>query len=355
MNGESLIQKIIGHIHLPDEHTMVDLMAGHYQTMHLLNADGSWVSPLLADEAGALLPGSVTAGDCQRFLRRILDLALQNPFLAEFLDAARNEHFPLLEHRLQTEGDRIIPDALAFAMSLERLTKACHENYLVLEACRTGIRKALRQTGAFRRLPLFYKIKAQSVDPVVWSLICAHKRPPEKLGAGSGSCLLQVNILEAALSDLLRHHVDNAKAGWILAMHKPGRRKVDPLTGAGPNFWSADGKTLCLRPPFPKMWADLYQVWNMAFLSDCQDFPYVISKLLIPQVAGYAEHPPSYMNPRVIALYLYLAWFTFSHAERLNRRKPQIQWNDPSLTRFWGKITRRNAIHYEDLVDQSGR
>jgi hypothetical protein len=341
---------VAGFISSPDATEIPRRMADHYRTLHLLQPDGRWVYPLPEDHEKQLLPVAVTESDCHEFIRNMLDCSLQNPFFEKFLEQAVTRRFPVLEHRLHTEGNTVLPDALAFAMVLERLTRRCYDDFRFLEECRTVIGQALHHTGAFKRSPLFYRIKLRSIDPVVYFLIRAHKRPPEKLGNGSGSRWLQVNILEAVFSDMLMGLSDNARAGWILARHKAGRRNEDPRTGAGSNYWSADRKAICLRHPFHKSWVDLYQIWNMAFVSKMDDLPYVITKLLIPGVSAYAGHPGAYMYSRIIALYLYMAFFCLDRNRRLNLNIPLLQWYDPSLTRFWGACAGEAATEYNALV-----
>ena len=354
MPSENLLRRILSCLTPYDATEMAHRMAGHYQTLHLLDSEGNWVSPLLESRSKELLPGYVTMTECEGFLQQMMEFSLRNPFFASFLDQAATMRFPILEEKFRAEGATVIPDALAFAMALDRITRACCDDFRILESCYKITKKALRQTGAFRRAPFFYQTKMRSIDPVIYFTIQAHKRPPEKLGKGSASRFLQINILEAVLSDLLMGLNNNAKAGWVLAVHKAGNRKVDLRNGAGPNYWSADGRTICLRHPFQKTWADLYQLWNMAFVSKIEEFPYVISKLLIPEVSGYANQPDTYMYKRIIALYLFMAWCFFDRSHRLTHHLPLLQWYDPSLTRFWGKYAREAALRYTTMVRPSG-
>ena len=72
----------------------------------------------------------------------------------------------------------------------------------------------------------------------------------------------------------------------------------DIRTGAGPTRFSEDGQRIEFRPPLPRQWADLYQTWNMAFISKYPDFPFFMAKLLIPSVSGYQGRPENYLYPR---------------------------------------------------------
>ncbi len=346
MNNTNLTGIVKANLMFSGEQEMVERMAGHYQVWQLMQDDLTWVSPILESYGSVLLPRSVSLSDCHSFIDRMMDLFLCNPFLARFLEKASEKTFPVLNERMKTEGQEIITDALAFAMALERLTSACYQDARFFKECFLTIRQARKRQKSWRSMPFFYRIKARSIEPVVWSLIGAHRRPPEKLEKDSGSRLLQINILEAVFSDWLMALHDNAMTGWVLAVHKAGKHRMDPATGAGPNFWGENRKAIGIRPPLPRKWADLYQSWNMAFVSKMYDFPYIVTKLLIPQVADYTGHPETFMYNRVIALFLYMSYFAFDTADPERRRLIRMRWNDEQLTRLWGKINRNCAKEY---------
>ena len=353
MNPAILLQSIAENHPPQNAVENAERMAGHYRRMRLLHPDGTWVSPLLARLGTELLPQAVSTAEIHAFLRKMLDLQLLNPFFAAVLEQSMAQRFPQLEQAVRTEGRSVIPDAVALAMALDRLTRACRRDSRIWAECRHLLKRALHQTGAWRKASFFLRIKAASVDPVAYFCIRAHDRPPEALGLDSGSRWLQVNILQAVWVDFCSGYRANAAAGWILARHKPGRRTPDPATGAGPNGWSPDGQAICLHPPFPKEWADLYQIWNMAFVSQMPEFPYVAATLLIPEVAGYAAAPAAYMYSRVIALNLFLAWLLMDRAAQAETRPRHLPWNDPVLTHCWGACARASSRQYRALVRQA--
>lgn len=353
MNYTSLAGIVKANLMFSGEQEMIERMARHFQVWQLMQDDRAWVSPILESYGSRLLPRSVSLSDCHDFIDRMMELFLRNPFLAGFLEKVSGKTFPVLSERMKTEGREIIPEALAFAMALERLTRACYQDALFFEACFLTIRQARKIQKSWHTMPFFYRIKSGSIEPVAYFLIRAHQRPPEKLGKASGSRALQINILEATFSDWLMALHDNAMTGWALAVHKAGKHRIDPATGAGPNFWEESRKAIGIRPPLPRKWADLYQSWNMAFVSKMYDFPYIITKLLIPQVADYSGHPETYMYNRVIALYLYMSYFSFDTADPERRRLIRMRWNDDHLTRFWGKFNRDCAREYVLSVRQA--
>lgn len=336
-----------------DSTDMAERMAGHYRRMRLLRPDGTWASALLARNGPEWLPGAVSAEELKNFVGKMLDLQMLNPFFRAFLERTSGRRFPQLEAALRAEGHRAIPDALALAMALDRLTCACRRDFRIWAECRRMLKQGLRQTGAWREGGLFLRIKLASIYPVVSYSIRAHERPPEALGADSCSRWLQVNILEAVCMDLCGGWRSNAQAGWILVRHKPGRKTPDPATGNGPNRWSADGQAICLHPPLPREWADLYQIWNMAFISHWHELPYLLAPLSIPQVAGYAAAPEAYMYSRVVALHLFLSWLLMGRAENKETQLCRLPWNDPALTRILGDCARESALQYRELVRQA--
>lgn len=346
MPSENLLRRILSSLTPYDATEMAHRMAGHYQTLYLLDSEGNWVSPLLESRSKELLPDLVTFAECTGFLHQMMENSLRNPFFASFLDRAATMRFPILEEKFRAEGATVIPDALAFAMALDRLTRVCCDDFRILEVCHSITMTALRNTGALRKVPLFYRIKMRTVASSVRFVIQPHRQPHEKLKHNFGSRWLRLNILEAVFSDLLMGFFDNAKAGMVLAVQRTGQKRPDSRTGAGPCFWSADGKTICLAQPFVKSWDDLYQLWNMAFVSKIEQFPYVVSKLLIPEVSGYANQPDTYMYKRIIALYLFMAWYFFDRSHRLTHHLPLMNWYDPVLTLFWGRCAREAARKY---------
>ena len=166
----------------------------------------------------------------------------------------------------------------------------------------------------------------------------------------AGRLILFVNILEATLADIITLNTDNAKVGWVLDTNKAGSKDYNPRTGEGPSGWSDDKKGICLRPPLPKEWADLYQTWNMAFVSQSESFPYLISKLLIPQVANYQNNPSQYLHKRVLTLYICLNYLIFDCAERMKAKIPVIRLDDRKLTCLWGKSNLESAKKYKSKL-----
>ena len=88
--------------------------------------------------------------------------------------------------------------------------------------------------------------------------------------------------------------------------------------------WTKDGKGFDYSMPLKREWADLYQTWNMAFCSQISDFPMVLPKLFIPEVADYQKEPGVYIYRRAIALYLHLNYGAF---EAVRCAKEKRSWD----------------------------
>lgn len=327
------------------------LMKKHYMTLCLISKEGHWASPELQSISDILLPGELDGSGCCEFLDEIAVANMENEYLMYFFSQGKFSEYSTLKQKLETEGKKILPDVIGYALMLQRLTKACADDWKVFASMFYIYRKARQEKKAFDVLPLFHKIKLMSVDkPCEKNYILAHKTRVIKPTAGG--IAVAINILEATIADSRKKNKGNAKAGWILAKNKCGLKKADTLTGAGPSRWSADGKKIQRCYPLPKKWADLYQTWNMNFVTRFGDFPYLLPKLLIPQVAHVIDQPENYIYHRAIALIIYLNYAGFDYIEKQEKGQKAIDWYDDRLNKEWGKCNGKMAQQYErDLQD----
>ena len=320
-------------------------MLRHYKLLRLKGDDGKWAFKELEEKSEELLPKDMDEKKTKEFVDEMSRIAEKNPYLMNFLKKAQGYSFNKLSEKVDSEGNKVIPDAVAFAIVLERLTKAMYNNPKIIEKSIEVFGKAREKEGAFKQLPFFHKIKLLSVElPMKKTYMKAHRTgivPPK-----SGSIAIPLNILEATISDYLSGYKNNASTGWTLAVNRPGSKEYDPRTGAGPSGWSDDKKAITRSMPLPKEWADLYQTWNMSFVSKIQDFPYIVPKLLIPQVANYEKKPTEYIYNRAIALYIYLNHASFDYVEKIKNNEPIIDWTDDKLTTLWGKSNLESKLAY---------
>ena len=120
--------------------------------------------------------------------------------------------------------------------------------------------------------------------------------------------------------------------------------------GGGPVKLSANKTEVLISLAFPLQWADLYQTWNMAFVTNFNTWPYMLTKLLIPSVSEYQENPKAYLHNRIIALYIHI---NYGILPFMTKTKDKTYWNldwyDLSLSRQWGKANFESALHYRSL------
>jgi len=126
--------------------------------------------------------------------------------------------------------------------------------------------------------------------------------------------------------------------------------------------------------PLAQSWADNYQAWNLAFMSQFGCLT-SLSKLLIPAVSGYhdtdavrarvdmGEIVPSkakeYIYLRSLALYTHLHFQIFME-ENDPRWNPwdfcsgTSPWISETVTRLFGKINAKHVERYDRKVEKLG-
>ncbi len=88
---------------------------------------------------------------------------------------------------------------------------------------------------------------------------------------------------------------------------------------------------------FPVVWNNLYQSWNMAFISNTyEEYPLVIAKLCAPIVSSmyHDVDPGLYLTPRIIALWLCLTLHT--HIVERGVKPTEHDWRSNILSSLWG-------------------
>ena len=152
--------------------------------------------------------------------------------------------------------------------------------------------------------------------------------------------------MEAVQEDEGHGLVDNAETGEILAKYVQ-TTEHDNRTDSGPCQFSSNFQFVECAQPLPLKWADLYSTWNLAFVSNFQDFVYFLPKLLIPSVSGYQNNPTSYIWSRALALYTYIHWYInwnlFNDFDR-------IQWKQDSITQHWGSANKISKNDYVEML-----
>ena len=328
-----------------DKKTMFLEMSKHYKILRLMDEQGNWASASLQKISKELLPEDISEEKSKAFVDEMANLSEKNPYLIRFLNQLDQHTYETLGKKVKEEGLVVFPGLLAYSQVLERLTKAMYHDPQIIKDCRAIFNKERKKEACFKEQSLFHKVKFLSVEvPIKELVLKSHNKGVVEENASS--FLLPMNILEATFADFLMGQRENAKAGWTLAINGPRAKAYDPRTGEGPAKWSPDKKAVTIAPPLPKEWNDLYQTWNMAFVSQASNYPYVLPKLLIPQVAKYQEKPNEYMYNRVLALYLYLNYAEFESVEKKKAKSAYIDWADKDLTKAWGSANLESALDY---------
>ena len=326
------------------------MMKAFYQRGRLMNDQGTFEIEELAAISEELLPETMKMAQVNDFIDEIASHIEDNPYVMEFLTEALQASFPSLESIYSKEGAEVIPKIVAWAMVLEKVTKAqldhpeligIMSDYWIAERKRQGIN--------FRKMGFFGAVKLVSMEEPIQQIATFHSigEVDPKFLRG----MLPLNIGEAITADWVMGYHDNALAGWPLLKNSPGQ-KFHPLLGTGPATFTSDGKRMEVRLPLPKQWADLYQGWNLAFISQIEDYLYWLPKLLIPQVSHYQDCPEEYIYRRALALYIAKHFTLFGSRQDQVKGVPFSNWADQDLTRLWGKINRRAAKKYQAEVDR---
>ena len=345
-----LAEQIKGNLRSWDAKSARSMMQRHLSQMRLIDADGKWSQPELARFENSLLPTDLDINRALEFVDQMTKCEESNGYLRTFLEAAQGEVFDHFQQKYKEEGDKFIPDVIAYAFVLDRLVGAIHEDPTVLLACFRTWQNVRKWSQIGLHMTPFDFAKLTSVEGPIKRFIECHNSgqvSPDLLRT-----MLSVNIMEAVATDVVMGNFGNAKAGFALAVNPPGGSHADISTGAGPSQWSNDKKAILFVMPKPMLWADLYQTWNMCFVSHFEYFPYVLAKLFIPRVSAYQDCPEQYIYYRALALYLHLH-FTYLGRVAGNSPQAEMKWADRKLTALWGKVNAASSDLYSQEVKKA--
>lgn len=333
-----------------NEERIHELLREHLQQFRLIDGSGRWQAAKLRTLGDWLLGEGLDRNDALDLVDEAARCAGANPYLVEFLNRAKGKASERLRHKVQTEGARVLPSVVTYGLLLERLTRAMRDDWELIEACREVWLRARDEENMKSHWAPFEAAKVVSVDITIDCALRFHRSG--SVDPGFGRLLLPVNIIEAMLEDIRLGHRDNAASAWPLVKDRPGSWAREAKTGEVAARWSEDRKAILLSFALPRRWADLYATWNLAFVSHYGDFPYLMTKLLIPQVNGYQDSPEEYMYNRLLALYCQLYYTGFGRIDRARQGRAAIDWHDEALTKLWSSVNKESAKQYSEAVSQ---
>jgi len=332
---------------------ITELIRQHLMQFRLIDGTGRWQAEELAALGDWLLGKDLDTDDALELVDEVARCAAANPYLVEFLDRAKGEAFDRLHHKVQTEGATVLPSVVTYGLLLERLTQAMRNDWRLIEACRVIWLRARDAEEMKSHLIVFERTKILSIDLAINRVLGFHQSG--SVAPEFARLLLPMNIIEAMFEDVRLGHRDNAASAWPLVKDRPGSWAREAKTGEVAARWSEDRKAIVLSFALPRRWADLYATWNLAFVSHYGDFPYLMTKLLIPQVNGYQDAPEEYLYNRLLALYCHLHYLGFGRVDLARQGRDSIDWHDEALTKLWSAVNRESAEKYSEAVEQLER
>ncbi len=339
------IKDLIGQL---NRDRIIDLFGQHLRQLRLIDGTGRWQAQKLTALGDWLRGEELDMHDALDLVDEAARCARANPYLVELLNQAKGKASERLRHKVQTEGATVLPSVVTYGLLLERLTRAMRDDWEVIEACREVWLRARDEEDTRSHWASFEVAKVVSIDITIDRVIRFHKAGA--VDPGFTRLLLPVNIIEAMLEDIRLGHRDNAASAWPLVKDRPGSRARAAKTGGVAARWSEDRKAILLSFALPRRWADLYATWNLAFVSHYGDFPYLMTKLLIPQVNGYQDSPEEYIYNRLLALYCQLHYTSFGRIDLARQGRAAMDWHDEALTKLWSRVNKESAKQYSEAV-----
>ncbi len=305
-----------------------------------MTEDEQWSSDKLNNLSEFLLPKDLDYTHLCDLMEQMSKNAHSNTYLHDAICRFEQNPDKDLLKKIDQEGSKVFPDVAIHAFFLDKLTSAVYQDISLLEDFNENWKCALEDICIFDYYGYFAVTKYYTLN----NLKCF--TPPLNNGEIDKNALslwLPFNIFEAFLADFWMTNWKNSLTGLVLASRAPGGGE-DRETGGGPTSISidADGNSYIeIKIDYPKEYADLYTLWNLAFTAINENFPYFFNTLLIPQVSGYQEQPTAHMYNRILALWIFINDELFRRINAKNS-EPSMQWYSEHLRKIlsdvaWGK------------------
>ncbi|CAD7935048.1 unnamed protein product [Amoebophrya sp. A25] len=296
----------------------VALINNMLSEMHLLNV------PSLATTVSNMQNLDISA-----WLDEVKTCAASNPILSEFVCEALNN--PALQPAIGSDeavANKHIKDAVHYSILLDGITKSISADANGGSGILTDVFNAVtnnRPADWKSYFNAFEIAKTLTMEQVVLAYMPStswgdNDSAKKCCTSGQGVFALRVNILEAVLEDLRLGFPENADAGNAMVVVPDHKLSVT------------------------KIHKDLYETWNMAFVSHYAESPYFYAKLMAPAVT--CALPEEYLFHRSMALFLHIYGVLYSRVARANGGTPVYEttdWNNAVMTSRWGVINKNTA------------
>jgi hypothetical protein len=322
-----------------DSERMKKLMIKHYKQLRIIDENGRWATEKLELRSDYLLPRleELSGQKIDEFIDEIFTLSKRNNYLNEFVESTKGKTYNYLRKKFIREGHVVMPEVISYALVLDRLTVVFREDWTLLNDYKLLMNKIRKETNLKKFLGVASRVKLISVEKPINRMILSHEN--NFVNENFFKFLLPINIMEAAAYESTMKNFNNAKAGYVLA------RKY-PESNIFPARFSNDNTGILIGVPRPLLWADLYSVWNLAFVSHFKYWPFMLVKLLIPSVANYEKEPRGYMYNRVIALYVHMHYILLGRMDGGSNRVNIMNWYSEKLTKEFGDSNYRSSQNY---------
>ncbi|MBC7715236.1 MAG: hypothetical protein H7177_17960 [Rhizobacter sp.] len=318
-----LVTLIKTNLHSVSENEWHKILIENYQQFALMTPDQKWVNDLFEGHHEKLIPKDSLHIHLNEFLNLIEVSLLQNPYFIDLLTAipysSRNEYSPLvLTSKSKNTEAEFLKYLIAFAFCLEKINEQVLLDSDIQENIIQLYKINRRKNNFYRLSNILGIIKFHSIELPLVRFLKAKK--VKKMSPDFEKYILSFNIFEASLVDLLTGFWNNALA-------------TIPLIIFSPNF---------------KGWP---QVWNMAFVSQFPQSPYLLAKLIIPSVSDYSERSGEYMHTRITALHLAMNYLDSAmNSPVINIDLRGLGPSSKKLTKLWGEVNKNCAEkYYEDV------
>ncbi|MBY0412829.1 MAG: hypothetical protein K2Q18_01625 [Bdellovibrionales bacterium] len=347
-------------IHLISEEEWLSLLHENYHQFEILDQDNNWVNDLIAVHEKTLVPENAIKDHIQKFIDEVRDALISNTYFMDLLEKIPWRDQRIIENyspftmssNVKFDELSFLKYIISFAYCLEKINVLLREETNVLDMLINLYRVKRKENNFYRPSNILAIIKFHSIElPLVRFL---KARIKNEMPPNFGKYILMLNIFEASLVDLAVGFFNNARSTIPLIIFSPnfkGQFFFQKYQKGLPSDFSKDGKALLLFSPAPKEWADLYQVWNMAFVAQFAQAPYLLAKLLIPSVSNYANRPTEYMHNRITALHLTMNYLDSA----INSPKIQINIKNVgpaqgALIKLWGKVNKSCGDKYKNKI-----